>query len=347
MKSKTKLVKKKIGDDTILKLFNQMTGVEDADPVLIEKKYDNMRFYMKKIITAWSIFIESKHAEAIRKEFPKGYEEILEFVKSGREFLSKTLQEETNKTKTEFTEDLFNDLYDMSSKYNSKELNEAYRELKSSKILQHIIVTLENLKLLLEDDKNRTGVIFGCLDIHTDLRNTFFTKTELDTKILSFSVLDFQFMYKMFDPVDEEFNKLTLYALYITYINSYEIYKIFITPDIDIEKFVKAFGEKLEEIKKVIPNCGEAFKTLSKSLNLLRKNFGVYYKKFMTTNNPSIIFESFLADVQERNKNNITIMSQFKNIVSYIKKNLPQSVQSNPAVSKLWNLSDKIFDNIK
>ena len=47
MKSKTKLVKKKIGDDTILKLFNQMTGVEDADPVLIEKKYYRMEYFYR------------------------------------------------------------------------------------------------------------------------------------------------------------------------------------------------------------------------------------------------------------------------------------------------------------
>lgn len=343
---KAKVVKKKIGDDTILHLFNQMTGTEDADPILIERKYDNMKFHLGKIVGAWSIFCQSGFAKDMERELDKGLKDIQIFVDESQKLLDKELRIETNKIKTVFDNPLIDELYELGSKYNPKELNEAYRELKTSKLLQQIIITLDNIKTLLEDDKTRFNRHFTCLDIPNALDNTFIVKTELDTKILGFSCLDFQFLYKVYENLVPQFDKLILFALRVTYVNALEVYKIFVSPDIDIEKFVKAFGEKMEGIKKVIPGCDKAFKTLNKSLNLLRENFDVYYKKFMTTNNPSIIFESFLADVQEKNKNDISVMVQFKKIVAYIRKNLPPNMRQNPTVEKLWSISEKLFEKV-
>ncbi len=337
---RAKVIKKK-GDNTIMKLFNQMTGVEDADPVLIEKKYDNFMYYAKKIVNAWSIFCKSSFAEKFEKEL-LGLAEIKNFVAENLEFLKKELQP-NEKSKSKFTGNIFDDLIDMTGKYNGAELNKAYRELKNSALIKHVIITLDRIKVLLDEDKKRSGRILSGLDLPSNFNNEFITKAESSTEMLSFSKLNFKYLYDNYPEQVDDFNHLVLTILSITYKNATEIYKIFITPDIDIDKFVTAFGEKLEQIKGVIPDCQKAFKTLLKSLKLLKNNFQEYYKKFMTTDNPSIIFESFLNDVQEKNKNDITVMLQFKKIVAYIKQNMPSNIRQNQSVKALWEISDKIF----
>lgn len=345
MITKVKKIKNKMGDiNAIQELFEQMIGTRDADPIIIEKKYDNIKYHLKKIVESWDIFYKSEFAQKIHTEMGKGIDEIGVFVRESTELLSKDLLIETNKIKTEFIHGLQDELYELGSKYNAKDLNEAYREIKTSKLLQQIFVTLENIKSLLENDKQKSGKIFSCLDIPSDLSNSFISKTDLDAKILGFSCFDFNFLYNIYPELVPQFDKLVLITLYITYINALEVYKIFISPDIDVEKFVKTFGENLEGIRKVIPNCDKAFNTLKKSLKLLRKNFESYHKKYMTTGNPSVIFESFFADVQEKNKNDLSALVQFKKIVEYIKKNMPKDIRNNPAVNKLWFISDQIFE---
>ncbi len=345
---KAKVFKKKVGtDDTIVKLFNTMVGVEDADPILIEPKYENLLFYLNKIISVWDIFYNSSFCQNVLLPNTIFGKEILEFITQSKKLLAEnTLQEEKNKIKTDFKESLIEELYELGSKYNKEALNKAYRNIKNSDLIKHINITLNNIKILLEEDKKQSGSVLSCLDMPNNLSNTFITKTTLDTKILSWSGIDFNFMYNNYSKQVQNFDKLVLFSLHITYINSISIYKVLMEPDIDIEKFVAAFSEKLDGVKNVIPGCDAAFKTLKKSLGLLKRNFGEYYKKFVTTsNNPGIILESFLADVSEKNKNNITVLVQFKKIIGYIKNNLPENLKSNETVNKLWNISEELFNN--
>lgn len=341
--NKLKIVKHK-GNDDIMELFNQMTGVKDADPTIIEGKYENMLDLMTKIIGVWDIFISSEFGKFLKTDMTKAYDDIHKFVTEGRIFLNECkLKEDPNKMKTDFSPNIFDDIYELGTKYNAKELNETYRRMKNSEIMNHVVVTLKNMKMLLDDEKKRSGSVFGCLDIPEALSNAFIKKAVNDTTMLSFSVLNFKFVYTIFEKDEEKFNKLVLFSLYITYLNCSRLYKIFTTPDIDIKKFVQAFKEKLKEMKKTIGGCDGAFKCLSQSLKLLESNFEEYYHDFMVTGNPGIIFEKYIDDVKKKNENNIAVLMQFKKLIAYIRDKIPKEMLQNPSVQKLWSMSEKIF----
>lgn len=344
---KTKVHKIAKGDDVLTDLFNQMTGIKDADPTIIKDKYEGIYAHIDKFIKGWEIFLQSAFVQLLTTDVATAaIEDIRVFVKTGRELLKTQPRVLVEKIKTEFTGSLIDDLYEISNKYDPKELNSVYRELKNSTTFDHIIVTLKNIKILLDEDKKRTGNILSCLDVGFDLRNTFITRATSATNVLSFSNLDFKFIYEYYKKDIDKINDLILTTLHISYLSALEIYKTFIKPDIDVDKFISAFGTKINDIKKVIPDCDTAFKCIKKSLKLFKENFNNYYKEFMTTDNPNIIFELFISDVQKKNSNNKIALMQFKKIVAYIRNNMPEHLRNNNAVKHLYTISDKIFNKI-
>ena len=340
-------VRKVKGDNGIKDLFNQMTGVTDADPAIISAKYEGMRDTINKFISAWQIFIQAPFVkEELSLEAGAAVEDIKKFVVEGQALLNRNLKIFNEKIQMSFTRPLQDELHDMANKYDSKELNAAYRELKSSTTLKCIMVTFSNLKTLLEEERVRQGAWLNCLDDPNNMSNAFIIKAVNSTKILNFSNMDFKFIYTFFAGKIESFNSLILTVLRISYVSANNLYKIINTPDIDVDKFVDAFSVKLEEIKKVIPDCNKAFDCLKKSLKLLKNKFGDYHQEFVKTDNPNIIFELFVEDIKKRNENNPTLMVQFKKIVGYIKQHMPKDIQNNPAVQKLYSVGESIFGNV-
>jgi hypothetical protein len=344
---KVKTIKKKAGDSSdLMDMFNQMTGVKDADPTIIEGKYEGMIESFGKLVGAWEIFEKSDFGVILTKDMPKAMVGISDFVKEGRSFLAEMfIKPDENKMKTEFSGNILDDIYEIGTKYKSSEINDVYSRMKKHNMMNYVIITLRNLKSLLDADLHRTGNLLGALDNPNELSNDFIRKANIDTVILSFSVLDFKFLYTLYD--EKIFDKLVLFALRVTYLTCSRIYKLFTSPDIDIAKFVEAFKEKLGEMKKVINGCDGAFKALKGSLKLLETNFSSYYHDFMVTGNPGVIFENFIEDVKNKNKNNFPVLVQFKKLVAYIKDKIPKEMLQNPSVQKLWAMSDKLFTEKK
>jgi len=338
-----KVQKKKLSNNKLMKFFNQMIGNEDCDPILIENKYSNYIYNLEKIISAWEIFISSEFSRSIYNE-TIGLQQIQSFIEEGRKILNLKLKEEEIKsTSNSEKESLFESLFELGTKYNTKELNNTYKIIKNSVVIKQIITTYKNILVLLEDDKQRSGRKISCLDLPSNLSKEFIINTSLSTEILDFSILDFKYLYDKYED-DVSLNKLVLYTLCVTYRFGADIYKTFMSPDIDIKQFVEEFGKKLDDMKKVMPNCHKAFKALKKSLHLLENNFESYYKEFMKTQNPGIIFESFFSDVQKKNQNNIALMQEFKLIIEYVKKNMPKNGKNMEGIDDLWKMSDKIFN---
>ncbi len=342
MRTKTKAHKVK-GDNGIKKIFNQMTGVEDADPAIIGEKYEAMCEAMDKFVNAWEIFLSSPLCESLSVEAGAAIEDIRKFVRESRETLEVKLKIHNEKIQTDFNRPLIEELHDMANKYDSANLNKTYRELKNSNLSKYIIVTFSHIKTLLKEDAVRRRAILTCLDDPNNLSNTFITQAASSTKILNFSNLDFKFIYNLYNVDVKKFDNFILTLLRVSYLRGNDLYKILNRPDIDVDKFVEAFGKKLEDIKKIIPDCNKAFDCLRKSLKLLKKKFGDYHQEFVKTDNPNIIFELFVEDIKKQNENNPLLLVQFKKIVGYIKSNMPKNMQDNPAVRNLYNMSDKIF----
>lgn len=344
-----KTIKKKKSDDGLLKIFNQMTGVEDPDPVIIEKKYENFLHYMQNVIKAWSIFLNSDFGcNFFKNKLPARWNEIYNFVLSGKEFLEQvTLPVNENKFKTNrFSDSLEQDMKEILVKYDPELLIINYKLIKNSALRIHITNTLTNLLNLLQEHSKLNKRIINCLDDKNNLSNKFFTETQLDTKMLSFSTLDFQYLYNICSDNVKEFDSMLLFVLHVTYCSGLEVRKLMFSPDINIAEFVKAFAKRLDETSKHIPGCTQAFKCLKKSLWMLEKNFDDYYMQYIATDNPNIIFECFLKDVSQKVKKG-TVTMQFSKIVEHVKKNMSEQQKANPVVKKLFQASDKIFEQFR
>lgn len=151
------------------------------------------------------------------------------------------------------------------------------------------------------------------------LSDKFMTKTSM----LTFSpVVDLEVNFKLIyisdiiDTTEKEFILLTLHKLYGISVEMYEEYS---KVDIDTEQFVKAVRTTVEKLRKQIPRCDEAFKKILDSTELLRDNYGDYYKDYVGSNNSMIIAENFIQDVAGTVDRSPKLALQFRKIIQHLR----------------------------
>lgn len=343
---KAKVFKKKIGNKDLNDIFNVMIGNADASPTIIEPKYDSLLNSMKLFMSTFEIFHNSDFCQKLLLDGMNCRQEFTDFLKY-KDFLDlKTLPEEKHKMRTNFSGNLMEDLYELGCKYDPVKLNITYKDLKNSELLDHIFKTLDNIKSLLYEDKQKYGGSYTCLDVPNDLSNRFFIKTNLSTKLFSWSGLDFNFMYTFYSSQENDFNRLVLLVLHKMYLYASNCYETYMEPDIDIDQFVSSFKEQIDAYSKTVNECGEAFGLLKKSLGLLRKNFKEYHKRFMTTKQPNIIFDSYICDIASKNKHNRIALAQFRKLIRIIYEKLPPEMKKDTRFDTLFSYSEKFFEEL-
>jgi DNA-binding protein H-NS len=96
-------------------------------------------------------------------------------------------------------------------------------------------------------------------------------------------------------------------------------------PDINIDELINYVSTSMDDAKKMVPRCEEAFKVIINSKDMLKKNFGKYYQDSVAGGNSGIIIEEFLADVSttagDDRQHPPKIMRQFNQILSFYNKN--------------------------
>ena len=96
----------------------------------------------------------------------------------------------------------------------------------------------------------------------------------------------------------------------------YEILKI---PEFDVSQLRDVIQKAIEEFKKTLPGCEEAFSKLLKSLDTFSGNFGQYYEQFQLTNRePASFFMNFIDDVQAQYKQGNT--EEYRTLIRQFKK---------------------------
>jgi hypothetical protein len=273
----------------------------------------------------------------------RGIDEIREFIGKCNKLLEdNSLQPLENKMKTDFQPG--DSIFAACAKYDIADLRQKYKNLKNSNEISSIIGTYINIKKIVDFDREQKP--FGCLDLPDNLSNSFLINNELDKKLLDFSIFDFGFPYKTFESCDD-FNRIILLVLYHCYNNSHSLYKLYISPDVDTDKFADEFIKKIDEVKVMIPGCDEAFKVIRGSSKLLKKNFGEYYKAFILSGNPSAIFDGFLGDVINKCKEKPIAISQIKRIIAFIKDKINQSgYNKDPIAKKLFETTDSLINSL-
>jgi len=144
-------------------------------------------------------------------------------------------------------------------------------------------------------------------------------------------------------PGDRTFLLLVMHKLFTI---GHDMYEAVSSPDVDMEEFVEVIMSSIEEVKKHIPRCDQAFNKIIESVSLLKGNFSGYYKDFVASNNPSIIMENFVLDVSKGTKSSPTVTAQFRRIISHYRKMADQQA-SHPKLQSLFQQVDKNFKELE
>lgn len=133
---------------------------------------------------------------------------------------------------------------------------------------------------------------------------------------------------------------LTLNMLYIT---TQDIYSVVSTPDVDISKLSEMIVQAIGAAKKQIPRCDRAFRLIENSVDMLKNGMGSYYKDFVASGNPAVIFENFISDLSNDLDIDTQTMSQFKRIIFHFRKRAESMPKKAVQLSGVFSTLDKIM----
>jgi hypothetical protein len=322
-KARAKVIKKSVGSTEDVKdlnsMFNQITGLSDADPEVIfpklDKIYKNIQEYYKlyKILLDFEVFTKEFN------EYNNWFDDISVFLK---ELISSTGVKLDTKYGPGEKQD-YHTLDDVS-------LNTLYKQIKNNAFVKQIIITSSNLSAY---KKNLTS----------DPIDDIFIKREpgLILQPLAFSSLDLKVIWM--SSTNDKAKKFILSILKHTYTIGIDTYDILTSPDVDIKKFSRLLIDNIAKMKKRIPRCDKAFGIIENSVKLLETNFKNYFRTSIEAENPSLIIESFVVDISTSQKVSPVVTAEFRKIIGFLKE---QNSQSNdPKIKKLFSMLNNQFSS--
>lgn len=319
--SKTKYIKKVIGDASLENVFQEMFGAKEADPDVIRPKYVRARNIITKV---YKILLQFANFTEFKNKIPymqTSCDEILKFTEKMKTELN------LNCTYVE-TEDNYRLL-------SGAELDAQYRQLKDCNIVRQLIILCSTLKLYdiyLRDLSNLNGRFVA-------------REPGLSLKIFPFCSLDLKQLW-ICDNMIDLVKKYVLTILHHIYISTLQLYDVITSPDVDLDKFTAVLMDSIKQLKGIIPRCNEAFNRIERSVKLLKDNFNSYYKDSVQAANPSLIMESFVIDVSKQGGVSARVTQQFGRIITHMNK-MSSNRPKNPTVDKLFAILNKNYDLMK
>lgn len=214
---------------------------------------------------------------------------------------------------------------------------EHYTEFKESPLIEDIIVMCSNMSSIGTHLKKSWDEVD---------KNFMYRYNGHTFEPLPFCKIDFKGLYIIKGDSNDQFKECVFSVLRGLFINSFEIYKISSSPNIDSSKLADLVIKSIAKLKKRIPGCNLAFDKIAESSSVFEGNFDGYYKDFVQTNNPANIFTSFISDVSSANKStDISILFQCRKIVSHFRKAYASSGKTNSKMSSM-NKMMEIYDKI-
>jgi hypothetical protein len=213
----------------------------------------------------------------------------------------------------------------------------AYSLLKQDHVLSLIVITCKNLtphrKSLEDPEKLSSGFL---------TRGAGLTFAPIE----GLPALNFRKVY-ISDTLQGREKQFVLMILHKLYEISYEMYEALSSPDIDVEDFVQVVRSSLSEVRKQIPRCDEAFNKILESVDLLKQNFGGYYKDFVASDNSGIIMENFVLDVSKSGEGNTPVVTaQFRKIIKYYQRVASQQ-KNDPRMRALFKHVENNFQELE
>lgn len=330
------------------KIFNQMTGVEEPDPQIIIPKYECIMKNMRLIVLIFKKhFLDNVYINKnLREDNIHGFETLSKFMNICYDDIKTYHVDNSSHMDAEKIKELNGNpelmqKYMMSFQigYDLGKLHPAYRDLKECTAINNILTASRDLYKLVLEDQNRKGKPNHDLEFSDKLSDGFIQHSQDDFMdiIPSITSLDFKIFWSHEDA-NKEVKKRIIYCLHLFLKYSEEIINNVMSPDIDMDEFVKIIIDSIAGLKKHIPRCDKAFKKIEESVTLLKTNFNSYYKYYVASKNETSIIENFISDVASENSNgDPQLVRQFKDIIKFYKDQVNKSGIKN-------NEIDMIFD---
>jgi hypothetical protein len=352
MQVKDKYLKTATGDADLMKLFNQMIGNDEPDPTIVIPKYERIYTGCNGILQMLNAFCSSPVATVFGSVYPNDFTMLRGFVKTGEELMGPLKLETEDKVYSGAELNAANadpaKLAQLmtSSKQTHKiaNLGERYKTLKTCPVAQNVVMLARNIKTALGLEKERRKQAKHDLEVKAELRDGFIVNTDGDTlELFPFCKLNFKAMM-LSDRMDVKMRGYTLTVLHLMYNRCIAVVQDLTSPDMDVDKFSELMVNSIGELKKHIPRCDQAFAKIQNSVDLMKNNFGGYYKDFISSQNPTIIAEHFLSDVARDTEADPSTTRQFRQIAAFYAKHVNNSGVKDPRIKKMMAMLGSNLD---
>ena len=219
--------------------------------------------------------------------------------------------------------------YDAVPEAEISEFTNFYDTIRDCELVQQMIATCNNL---ISHKKS-------FCDINNMNPKFLYNISGVDYSPVSELNLNFKSIY-INDLTSTESQKVIMAILNKTYDITHEVYSLSVSPDIDVNDFVRVVRDSIGELKSTIPRCDAAFRKIEESIGMLKDNFSDYYKDFRMSGNPTVIMENFVIDVSKSTKANAKIAFQFTKIIRHYRK-ITATKRQDPRLKVLFQQFDR------
>jgi hypothetical protein len=336
IKIKSKVVKSTLQNKDVIDMFHGVIGTDGASISIIHPKYELIETNVKRFLQVLDIL----HNVKFMCYFESFRDNLDMYLFSLRRQFVEAFKAPSLEPYFAASGELVHKLAPVSRDYSKvpvdivNTFNEIYSEVKKCSLINTIIETCKNLiqyKKSIEDIN--------------DLKDKFLLKGGMNFSPLPFLIFNFKKIY-IDDRLSEDNKDFILTILHKLYTISHEIYDTLSSPDIDVNEFVTIIMSSIDDVKKQIPRCDQAFNKISESVGLLKGNFNSYYKDYISSNNPTIIMENFVLDVSKNTRASPVLTAQFRKIIAHYRKIASQQA-NNPKLQTLFQQVDKNFQELE
>lgn len=308
----------------LMHMFQQLTGdPAKLDPEIVKDKYERLK---NDIVRCNKLVLKFKEAilDRLRTKvnvdayFDHEVSRLVDFVKQVDQYID-----------TEITP--ANSIY-------------VYQALKSSFVVEEYLKVCKSLQAGEECIKDRCALSDRFIKRAVGEEFYIFDFAKINFKHLFTHILQENF------PEKDELEGCKQYILVMCnmlYITTQDIYSIVTTPDVDIDKLSDLIIKAITAAKRQIPRCDKAFRLIENSVDLLKNGMSSYYKDFVASGNPAIIFENFINDISNDLHIDRLTLNQFRRIVFHFRKQANNMPNKNANLDGVFNTLDKIMEIMK
>lgn len=304
----------------LMHMFHQLTGdPSKLDPEIVQDKYERLKHSIQrcnKLLRKFKQAILDRLTTKIGRDpaFDHDVRSLMEYLDRADEYIDEQVD--------------------------SSNLIPIYQVMKESFVVEEYLKVCKAL---------RAGE--SCIKDRTNLSDTFIKRAVGDELVIfDFCRINFKHLFShiLAENIPDarelaDAKKYILLTFNMLYITTQDIYNLVSSPDVDIDKLSELIVQAIGAAKKRIPRCDKAFRLIENSVDLLKNGMSGYYKDFVASGNPTVIFENFINDLSGDLHIDSQTMGQFKRIIFHFRKVSESMPQTNAKMNGVFGTLDKLM----